>query len=88
MYKVSWTLINIGKKTWDSGVKVVFVEGAKLSAEKVFSLKQDVKPKKSITTLVNILTPPQKGNYRGVWGLRLVKTNRLFCMFTVKVTVP
>jgi hypothetical protein len=87
MYKVSWTLINVGRKTWDNNVAIVWVLGTKLGSEKKFSLIKDVKPGKDIKPTITIFTPQAVGHHRSVWGLRSLKTGRLFCTFTIKMTI-
>jgi hypothetical protein len=87
MWKVSWTLINTGRKTWDSGVKIVWIEGARIGVEREYSLVKDVKSYQDITPVITILTPKEPERYRSVWGLRQTKTGRLFCTFTVKIVV-
>jgi hypothetical protein len=88
-YKVSWTLLNSGVKTWQANQMVLtFIDGTKLSQEKSFQLKSDVKVGRTITPVINIYPPKASGHYRSVWALRLLKNNHLFCTFTLKITVP
>jgi hypothetical protein len=87
LYKVSWTLINVGKKTWDSGVEIVWIDGNKIGVERQYSFVKDVKVGQSSSPVITILTPRQPGRYRSVWGLRVLKTGHLFCTFTVKIVV-
>jgi hypothetical protein len=88
-YKVSWTLMNTGHKRWQTDAMIlVFIDGNNLSKnERSTTLVRDVKPNESITPVINIYPPSAPGNYRSVWGLRLLKTGQTFCTFTVKVTV-
>ena len=87
-YKVSWTLLNTGVRTWQANEMVLtFVGGAKLTPDKRASLNSDVKVGDTITPVINIYPPASPGRYRAVWGLRLLKTGRFFCTFTVKITI-
>jgi hypothetical protein len=87
MWKVSWTLLNTGPKIWDDNVAIVWVEGTRLGVEKRYHFVKDVKAGEDVRAVITILTPKETGNYRSVWGLRSVKTNLLFCTFTIKITV-
>jgi len=89
-YKASWTLYNSGIKTWQANQMVlVYVDGAKLTAasQKKTSLNSDVRVGRTITPIITITAPKLPGHYRAVWGLRLLKDNRIFCTFTIKVFV-
>lgn len=87
MYKISWDLLNIGKKVWDNGVKLVFVDGERMNAEKTVDLRKDVKFGQDINVVNTLYTPKAPGQYRGVWGLMVMKNKNLFCTFTVKITI-
>jgi hypothetical protein len=87
MSKASWTLVNIGRKTWDDMVAVEFIEGSRIGTEKKYALVKDVKPGLDIKPTITIFTPKESGHYRSVWGLRSIKTGRLFCTFTIKIIV-
>jgi hypothetical protein len=89
MYKVSWTLRNSGRKSWEAdGILLLYIDGNKLGPEKLVNLKKDVKVGEKITPVVNIFTPKEAGNYRTVWAMMLRKTSHVFCTFTIKITVP
>jgi hypothetical protein len=83
-YKVSWKLFNIGRKTWDNNVIIVWVDGPKIGTEKKFTFIKDVKTGQDAKAVITIFTPDLPGHYRSVWGLRSVKTDEVFCTFTVK----
>jgi hypothetical protein len=51
-------------------------------------LRQDVKPGRETALVTTFYAPKAPGHYRAVWGLRVIKTERIFCMFTINVTVP
>lgn len=88
MYKVKWTLLNSGKRSWQSdGIVLMYIDGTKLGPEKALTLIRDVKVNQSITPVVNIITPKAPGHYRTVWALRLIKSNHVFCSFTIKITI-
>jgi hypothetical protein len=87
LWKVSWTLINTGPKTWDNSVVIAWIEGNKIGVEKQYNFIKDVKPGQDVKAIISVLTPAKPGNYRSVWGLRSLKTNNIFCMFTVKITI-
>lgn len=88
-YKVSWTLLNSGKKRWQTdAVILTFLDGSDLSkGERSVFLVRDVKPGETISPVINIYPPKVPGNYRSVWGLRQVKGGHVFCTFTYKITV-
>ena len=87
-YKVSWTLLNSGHRTWQANEMVLtYIDGDRLSSEKNLRLVKDVKVGDTITPVVNIFPPAKPGKYRSVWGLRITKTGHLFCTFTIKITV-
>ena len=88
-YKVAWTLLNSGKKRWQTDAMVlIFMDGSDLSkGERSVFLVRDVKPGEKITPVINIYPPKIPGNYRSVWGLRLLKGGHVFCTFTYKITV-
>jgi hypothetical protein len=87
LYKVSWTLINTGPKKWDNNVVITWFDGNRLGVERQYNFIKDVKVGQDTRVVITILTPAQPGNYRSVWGLRSVKTNLIFCTFTIKITV-
>jgi hypothetical protein len=88
-YKISWTLLNSGTKTWQANQMVlVYYDGVKLTApnQKKELLTRDVRVGQTITPVITITTPKLPGHYRSVWALRLL-SGRVFCTFTVKLTV-
>ena len=85
--KATWTLQNSGSKTWQADqILLVFLDGVSLSSQKKETLKRDVKIGQTTTAAITIVTPKIPGNYRSVWGLKLL-TGHLFCTFTIKITV-
>ncbi len=87
-YKVSWTLLNSGTRNWQANEMILtYVAGARLTIDKKESLLRDVRVGETITPVINIYPPKEPGRYRSVWGLRMIKTGRLFCTFTIKITV-
>ncbi|MEI6291804.1 MAG: NBR1-Ig-like domain-containing protein, partial [Chloroflexota bacterium] len=87
-YKASWTLLNSGTRTWQANeMTLTFVDGTRLTIDKKESLLRDVRVGQTITPVINIYPPKEPGRYRSVWGLRIIKTGRLFCTFTIKITV-
>ena len=88
-YKVSWTLLNSGTKTWQANEMVlVYYDGVKLTApnNKKSLLSRDVRVGQTITPVITITTPKLPGHYRSVWALRLLN-GHVFCTFTIKLTV-
>jgi hypothetical protein len=88
-YKVSWTLLNSGTKTWQANQMVlVYYDGAKLTPpeQKKTQLSRDVRVGQTITPVITITAPKLPGHYRSVWSLRLLD-GRVFCTFTIKLTV-
>jgi hypothetical protein len=88
MYKMSWTLVNVGVKKWDDGVIATFMQGSKMNSPRLEPLREDVKPGRETALVTTFFAPKAPGHYRAVWGLRVIKTERIFCMFTINVTVP
>ena len=87
LYKVSWTLYNTGPKTWDSSIVIVWVDGNRLGVQKQYNFSNDVKVGRDADAVITIFTPNQPGHYRSVWGLRSLKTNLIFCTFTIKIVI-
>ena len=88
--RVTWTLLNSGTKKWDANeVAVVYVRETKLTPpgakKKLFT--HDIKVGETVTVGVNIYTPDTFGHYKSVWGLREIRTGRVFCTFTIKIYV-
>lgn len=85
--KVTWTLMNTGIKTWQAqNMFLMYLDGAKLSKTENIKLIRDVRVRQTITPALIIVTPKLPGHYRSVWGIRLT-SGRVFCTFTIKITV-
>ena len=91
-YSATWVLLNSGTRTWQSNEMVLFhIDGPRLAGpdSNRKSLGKDVKVGRTITTPpIWFYAPKQSGQYRSVWGLSLIKTSHVFCMFTINITVP
>jgi hypothetical protein len=86
MYKVYWSLLNSGQKTWQAdGVLVQYLDGDKLEMAKDVKLVKDVKVGQSVKLGVTFILPNAPGHYRAVWGLVQKKGDVVFCTFTVNV---
>jgi hypothetical protein len=83
-----WQLRNAGTKSWQiGGVKLVFIEGTRMNGARVIDLASDIKPNKNGKVAVDLQAPKEEGKYVSVWGLRNMRTNQLFCIFSIKIVV-
>ncbi|MCS6994075.1 MAG: NBR1-Ig-like domain-containing protein [Anaerolineales bacterium] len=83
-----WDIRNVGRKKWQSGVVLAsLVEGMKLSEDRFYELPSEPKPGESLRLRIEIKTPPDEGTYLTTWGLRVTRTGRHFCFFTLNIIV-
>jgi hypothetical protein len=65
-----WTIKNVGTTTWTTDYDLVFVSGTAMNEKLVFSLKEKVKPGKTIDLKLKQTVPTEPGSYQGSWMLR------------------
>lgn len=83
-----WDIRNVGRKKWHNDVVFLsLVEGPKLSEDRFYPLPGEPKPGESLRVRVEIKTPPDEGTYLTTWGLRVTRTGRHFCFFTLNIIV-
>ncbi|GAB4485214.1 MAG: hypothetical protein Fur0016_10000 [Anaerolineales bacterium] len=87
IFDATWTVRNTGTKNWGkSGIDLRYVSGTKMHTYgDSYDLSKDVGPGKSITLIVDMISPKNKGYYTAVWGL--YKGNQLFCKLSVTINV-
>jgi hypothetical protein len=88
LYRVSWTLRNTGLKKWQvTDVVLVYLDGPRFEAEKKYGLNKDVKVGEDTRPAFTITVPKGPGDFRSVWALKYVKSDHIFCTFTINITV-
>ncbi len=87
IFDATWTVKNTGTKTWGkSGVDFKYVSGTKMHTyEDAYDLSKDVGAGKTITLIVDMISPKTKGYYTAVWGL--YKGSQAFCKLSVTINV-
>lgn len=68
-----WRIQNNGSCTWDTQYKMVFISGDRMKGITT-ALPKSVKPNETIDIPVNLVTPIEKGIYRGNWLLQVGET--------------
>jgi polar amino acid transport system substrate-binding protein len=64
-----WQVQNAGSCTWNSGYRLVFVDGHKMGGEPV-AVARDVQPGQTYDVQVNLAAPLSPGSYQGVWQMQ------------------
>jgi polar amino acid transport system substrate-binding protein len=64
-----WQVQNTGTCTWNTGYRLVFVDGAKMGGEPV-ALAREVKPGETYDIQINLVAPLNPGSYQGVWEMQ------------------
>lgn len=83
-----WDIRNVGRKKWHNDVVLLsLVDGPKLSQDRFYPLPGEPRPGESLRVRVEIKTPPDEGTYLTTWGLRVTRTGRHFCFFTLNIIV-
>ena len=66
----TWRLSNVGTCTWDSGYRVVFVNGDAMGAPASATLNKTVAPGQTVDVSVTMTAPAQVREYAGYWMLQ------------------
>jgi hypothetical protein len=84
----SWVVKNGGTETWDSSqVEVRYLTGTKLQTKAdTLKLPRVVPPGSSVRLTVDMKAPADVGTFYSTWGL--VLGDRVFCRWTIAITVP
>ncbi|PWH12088.1 MAG: hypothetical protein DDG60_14905 [Anaerolineae bacterium] len=83
-----WDILNVGKKKWHQDVVFAsLVEGMKISEDRFYSLPAEPKSGERVRLKIEMKTPPDEGTYLITWGLRVTRTGRHFCFFTLNIIV-
>jgi hypothetical protein len=65
-----WTIKNVGTTTWTTDYDLVYFSGTAMNEKRVFSLKEKIKPGKTIELKLKQTVPAKPGSYQGSWMLR------------------
>lgn len=87
IFDATWTVKNSGTKTWGkNGVDFKYISGTKMHTyDDAYDLSQDVGSGKTITLVVDMISPKNKGYYTAVWGL--YRGSKAFCKLSVTINV-
>ena len=87
IFDATWTVRNTGTKTWDDAhIDFKYVSGTKMHTHgDAYDLSKDVGTGKSITLIVDMISPKTKGYYTAVWGL--YKGSQVFCKLSITINV-
>jgi hypothetical protein len=86
-FEARWTLVNTGFQAWDSSdTDFLFSNGEKLHEESAYDLNVTIQPGETVTLVVDMKAPNQKGSYTTVWQVRSGKVR--FCSMRLSIDVP
>ncbi len=87
IFDATWTVRNTGSKNWGkNGIDFKYISGTKMHTyDDSYDLAKDVGTGKSITLIVDMISPKTKGYYTAVWGLYRGKT--AFCKLSITINV-
>jgi hypothetical protein len=87
IFDATWQVRNTGAKNWGkSGIDLRYISGTKMHTYgDSYDLAKDVGPGKSITLIVDMVSPKTKGYYTAVWGL--YKGSQAFCKLSITINV-
>jgi len=66
----TWRIRNTGSCTWGSGYAIVFYSGNSMGAAPSTSLPASVQPGQTVDISVAMVSPTDKGSYKGSWIMR------------------
>ncbi len=81
MIAVSWTFLNNGSTTWDSGYTVQWVGGYKAWGSTQVQLMRIVEPGETGSAAIDVFAPENKGNYITYWALFNPVGKKLFQVY-------
>ena len=82
----TWTLKNVGRCTWTTDYKLVFVSGNTMSGDTVSYFPYNVYPGETVVIPVDLKAPNQWGTFKGNWGLQ-TDDGYNFARFWVQIKV-
>lgn len=87
IFDATWTVRNTGSKNWGtSGIDFKYISGTKMHTyDDSYDLSKDVGSGKSITLIVDMISPKTKGYYTAVWGL--YRGSKAFCKLSITINV-
>lgn len=87
IFDATWNVKNSGTKNWGkNSIDLKYISGTKMhSYDSSYDLAKDVGAGKSITLVVDMIAPKEKGYYTATWGL--FKGNESFCKLSVTINV-
>ncbi|PWH12087.1 MAG: hypothetical protein DDG60_14900 [Anaerolineae bacterium] len=87
IFDATWTVRNTGKKNWgQNGVDFKYISGTKMHTyDDAYDLAKDVGAGQTITLIVDMISPKEKGYYTAVWGLFTGKKS--FCKVSITINV-
>jgi hypothetical protein len=85
-FETRWTLVNTGFQPWDSSdTDFIFSNGEKLHEQSAYDLNVTIQPGETVTLVVDMRAPNQKGDYTTVWQVR--SKNVRFCSMRLSIDV-
>ena len=85
-FDARWVIENITDSLWDSdNVDYIYDSGRKMHRKPAYDLPKNVAPGKSVTIIVDMVTPKNKGTYSTTWTLRSNQTE--FCKLSISIVV-
>jgi hypothetical protein len=82
----TWTVKNIGKKTWDhNSVDYVYSSGAKFHKVSGYDLGKDLARGETANITVDMEAPKNPGTYSTIWAIR--ETDNSFCILNLTIVV-
>lgn len=87
IFDATWTVRNTGSKNWGkNSIDFKYISGTKMHTYgDAYDLAKDVGPGQSITLIVDMISPKQKGYYTAVWGL--FRGSQSFCKLSITINV-
>lgn len=87
IFDATWTVRNTGTKTWGKhGIDLKYISGTKMHTYgDTYNLAKNVGSGKTITLIVDMISPKTKGYYTAVWGL--YKGSQVFCKLSITINV-
>ena len=65
-----WRLKNVGRCTWYKKYALIYIDGAKMNANKAVALSTRVEPGETVDVTMEMTSPGKQGEYVGFWMLR------------------
>lgn len=88
LFRVTWLLRNTGTCSWDTGYRLAFLGGGRLSGPRSMPLRETVPPGADIELPVMLIAPGTAGTYRGQWQLLAPDGSAFGTAPTVDIAVP